>query len=110
MEAEKYNVWSQRYLAGYGKGTKPQTSENLEEQLNVFRQFGLNPHISLVCHKPENRNYEVSYQCLTPSHSPRTSCNHKDRAWAYALLQNPSMTAPSLEHQQQRGQGLLWPG
>lgn len=60
-----------------GRGKKIQTPENLEKQLNVSRQFGLNPHISLTFQKPENRNWEVTYQYLTPRYSPRISCSHK---------------------------------
>lgn len=86
-----------------------QTSGNLE-QLNIFREFGLNPHTSLIFHKPVNRNWKTSYQCLTPNYSPRIRYSHKGRTWGYAPPQNPSITPPSLEQHQQRGQWLLWPG
>lgn len=84
---------------GGGGGNQP---ENLEKQLNIFRQFGLNPHISLIFHKLETRNC-VIYQCLTCSYLPRISCSHKGRSWAYSPLQNASTNPPSLDHHQQRG-------
>lgn len=44
-----------------------QTSKNLEKYLNIFSNFGLNAHISLILDKPDKRNWDITYQCLIPS-------------------------------------------